>query len=138
MELNNASVNYDDSNSEAAAEEFAEEYDQYCEMGDEFECENDAGEVEEEAEPMQLQAMQHRGNKPYNAPFLSREEFTRCMKEGLCLRCKKPGHVARDCSLPPPPRRSSSSSSYRNPMQSQSYASRPSANRSFPPSRRNF
>ena len=28
---------------------------------------------------------------------LSKEEREHCMKEGLCLRCRKKGHVARNC-----------------------------------------
>ena len=28
---------------------------------------------------------------------LSKEERERCMKEGLCLRCRKKGHVAQNC-----------------------------------------
>ena len=30
-------------------------------------------------------------------PNVSREEFTRCWKNRLCLNCKQPGHMARDC-----------------------------------------
>lgn len=33
-------------------------------------------------------------------PGVSKEEFERCRKEGLCLKCKEPGHLARDCSKP--------------------------------------
>jgi len=40
-----------------------------------------------------------RNRKPASrAQQLSREEFARCMKERLCLRCKKPGHFARNCT----------------------------------------
>ena len=28
---------------------------------------------------------------------LTAGERERCMKEGLCLRCRKPGHIAKDC-----------------------------------------
>ena len=28
---------------------------------------------------------------------LTPEERERCMKEGLCLRCRKPGHIAKNC-----------------------------------------
>src|SRR5258705_10063884 len=42
-----------------------------------------------------------RNRKPASrAQQLSREEFARCMKEKLCLRCKKPGHFARNCTKP--------------------------------------
>jgi hypothetical protein len=34
------------------------------------------------------------------AQKVSREEFARCMKLKLCLRCKKPGHIARNCKAP--------------------------------------
>lgn len=30
-------------------------------------------------------------------PGVSKEEFERCRKEGLCLKCKEGGHLARDC-----------------------------------------
>ena len=28
---------------------------------------------------------------------LTPEERQRCMTEGLCLRCRKPGHIAKNC-----------------------------------------
>lgn len=31
---------------------------------------------------------------------LSREEFTYCQRNKLCLRCKEPGHLARGCTKP--------------------------------------
>jgi hypothetical protein len=31
-------------------------------------------------------------------PGVTKEEFERCRKEGLCLKCKEPGHLARDCN----------------------------------------
>lgn len=31
---------------------------------------------------------------------VSKEEFERCRREGLCLKCKQGGHIARDCSKP--------------------------------------
>lgn len=37
------------------------------------------------------------GNK---VPGVSKEEFERCRKEGLCLKCKQSGHLARDCTKP--------------------------------------
>jgi hypothetical protein len=30
-------------------------------------------------------------------PGVSREDYERCRTEGLCINCKKPGHVAKDC-----------------------------------------
>ena len=48
-------------------------------------------------------------NKPHPVPMdignievekpqkLTPEERERCMKEGLCLRCRKPGHIAKNC-----------------------------------------
>ena len=32
-----------------------------------------------------------------HAPPMSREEYQRCRQNGLCLKCKKPGHTARFC-----------------------------------------
>lgn len=31
-------------------------------------------------------------------PGVTKEEFERCRKEGLCLKCKEAGHLARDCT----------------------------------------
>lgn len=33
-------------------------------------------------------------------PGVSKEEYERCRKEGLCLKCKEAGHLARDCTKP--------------------------------------
>jgi hypothetical protein len=30
-------------------------------------------------------------------PGVSKAEFERCRREGLCLKCKQPGHIAREC-----------------------------------------
>ena len=29
---------------------------------------------------------------------LTPEERDKCMRQGLCLRCRKPGHMAKDCT----------------------------------------
>lgn len=39
-------------------------------------------------------------NSKGNVPGVSKEEYERCRKEGLCLKCKQTGHLARDCSKP--------------------------------------
>jgi hypothetical protein len=57
-------------------------------------------------------AMQSNYGRPQNrnrVPNISKEEFTRCRHLGLCLRCKQPGHVARNCSYSADHARSSSS-----------------------------
>jgi hypothetical protein len=33
-------------------------------------------------------------------PGITKEEFERCRKDGLCLKCKQAGHLARDCNKP--------------------------------------
>ena len=33
-------------------------------------------------------------------PGISKEDYERCRRENRCLRCKQPGHVARDCNKP--------------------------------------
>jgi hypothetical protein len=59
--------------------------------GDVDEASNDSGD--------QLNAVSS-GRKPISrAQQLSREEFARCMKNKLCLRCKKPGHISRNCKV---------------------------------------
>jgi len=109
MELGNMNV-------ENGNDEVDQEYQLYLAQGDEYESnygtwddeeKGDQGSDEKE-EAEQLNAMQSSNltGKRHAAPFLSKEEFTRCMKNGLCLRCKQPGHVARYCSLPRPPFRS--------------------------------
>lgn len=35
---------------------------------------------------------------PFRVPGVSREEVERCITNGLCILCKKPGHTARYCS----------------------------------------
>jgi len=39
-------------------------------------------------------------NKASTVPGVSKEEYARCRKEGLCLKCKQSGHLARDCTKP--------------------------------------
>jgi hypothetical protein len=105
LNLNEASTSSHESTVEpewTVAQE--DEYNRYINEGDNYEprfdvwdaaCESES--IEEEKE--QLQAIQHR-TKSYSAPYMPREELDRCMKERLCLRCKKPGHIARFCTLP--------------------------------------
>jgi hypothetical protein len=98
---------YDDC---AVTEEQEDEYQRYLDEGENFEPNFNMWDAieEEEDKAEQLQAVQHRTrNATGRAPFLPRDEFTRCMKERLCLRCKKPGHIARNCPLLPPPHRPS-------------------------------
>ena len=38
------------------------------------------------------------GNNKARTPGLSRDEFQRCFKGGLCFNCKKPGHLKKDCT----------------------------------------
>jgi hypothetical protein len=110
MELGN--LNLTDSStsySTAAAdsewpEEHEDEYTRYLNEGDNYEPRFDVwdgqeSDVHQEEKIEQLQAMQQR-NRNYSAPIMPFEEFTRCMQNRLCLRCKKPGHIARNCSLP--------------------------------------
>jgi hypothetical protein len=48
---------------------------------------------------VELNAINRHNSKPATkAQLLSREEFARCMKNKLCLRCKRPGHLARNCT----------------------------------------
>jgi Retrotransposon gag protein len=111
MELSNITAsNKDETN-------YEEEYEKYLEAGDAYEMSSTNEEVVEEPEDgnqgeeteEQLQAMYNhnssnqRFGKPrgrINVPNLRFDEFTRLMKEGKCLRCKRPGHIARNCSLP--------------------------------------
>jgi hypothetical protein len=73
--------------------------------GDDFEQPNSDdtspsdGQVDTGAELFNV--MQSNFGRPPNhnrVPNISKEEFTRCRRLGLCLRCKQPGHVARNCS----------------------------------------
>ena len=40
------------------------------------------------------------GTSSSRVPGVTKADYERCRKEGLCLRCKQAGHVARDCSKP--------------------------------------
>jgi hypothetical protein len=40
---------------------------------------------------------QGRSTSGTKVPGVTKEEFERCRKEGLCLKCKVSGHLARDC-----------------------------------------
>ena len=109
MELGNVNMiencNYEQSSDPEVIGEQEDEYKRYLEEGENYEPNFDIWDGmdqkncnEENSE--QLQAIQQRNGRA--APFLPQEEFTRCMKERLCLRCKKPGHIARHCPLRPP------------------------------------
>jgi hypothetical protein len=98
-------------------DQYNEEYEKYLEEGDEYEIEEtvdtaeESGEQEDDTAEEQLQAMyssnrlsnpsNQRRPTPSRVANLSREEFIRLMKERKCLRCKKPGHFARNCTQPP-------------------------------------
>ena len=110
MELGNLNLNDSStSHSTAAAdsewsEEHEDEYTRYLNEGDNYEPRFDVWDgqepdIDQEEKIEQLQAMQQH-NRNYSAPIMPFEEFTRCMQNRLCLRCKKSGHIARNCPLP--------------------------------------
>ena len=41
-----------------------------------------------------------KGSKANHVPGVSKADYERCRREGLCLKCKQPGHVARECTKP--------------------------------------
>jgi hypothetical protein len=95
------------------------EYERYIELGDDYQQEetesvqwNNPSNDEEESTPqLQVISVPTRSDGRRNsAPFLSEQEFTRRMREGLCLRCARPGHVARYC----PTQASNSNQNHRN------------------------
>ena len=60
--------------------------------------------------PMELGSMEGSDNSPkdealgvmrgnYRGPSLPKEEVEECIRKGLCFRCKKQGHIKRDCPL---------------------------------------
>jgi hypothetical protein len=54
----------------------------------------------QEAHPDSVNAITRRLDRPraqQHAPPMSKEEYERCRREGLCLKCKKTGHTARFC-----------------------------------------
>jgi len=112
MELGNLNVEAEASTEQKENEqEWSSEYERYLEEGDEYEFapQMDAGvELEQgrsgEEQIQQLQAMNFRGGgngRNFARAPLTEAEFARRRKEGLCLRCGKPGHIARNCSVPP-------------------------------------
>lgn len=108
MELGNLNTSTSHSSQEPE-EQYDEEdkeveYQRFLQEGDNYQPSFDIwNSVEQqdipEAEIEQLQAIQRRSFS--RVPDISREEFDRCMRERLCLRCKKPSHIARDCPLRP-------------------------------------
>jgi hypothetical protein len=38
-----------------------------------------------------------KSTKASHVPGVSKADYERCRREGLCLKCKQPGHVAREC-----------------------------------------
>jgi hypothetical protein len=62
--------------------------------------------MEEMRAQQSLHAMFQRGksagpsNKANHVPGVSKADYERCRREGLCLKCKQPGHVARECTKP--------------------------------------
>jgi Ty3 transposon capsid-like protein/Zinc knuckle len=50
-----------------------------------------------EEESNNVGQMNYVGNNNRRVPNVSKEEFEKCMKANLCLRCKKEGHFARNC-----------------------------------------
>jgi hypothetical protein len=116
MELGNLNAALDEIKKEEEQEDVLDsEYQRYLEEGDDYEPnyeiwqqEESQEHEEEETGVEQLQAMQQRRGP--RAPYVPPEEFRRCMRDGLCLKCKKPGHIHRNC-----PNSNSSSSSSRPP-----------------------
>ena len=117
MELSNIDSNT--SNQDEAILE--QEYERYLDEGDMYESSelfeqgnelvdnnnNNNINLKSEVVEEQLQAaFAHRNrSKPFNqrdrtyVPNISYDEFIRLRREGKCLRCKKPGHIARNCPL---------------------------------------
>jgi hypothetical protein len=143
MDLGN--VNVDDQELiELTGEDLEQEYQQYLENGEEYEYDYTAkqqtsitqqGEKSEEQEE-KLNFIKNRASREQ---LMTRQEFTRCIQQRLCLRCKQPGHVARFCPLP----RSNRRPPYPSPSYSSNVSSRTSYNpnnfnRNYNNSQRNF
>jgi hypothetical protein len=114
MELGNLNSRETEENLKPVEEDvFQQEYQRYLEEGDEYEPNYEFWKVQDPAEQEeegsrenleQLQAMQQRLRKPGTgprAPYLPPNEYERCMRNGLCLKCKQPGHIHRNCPNTP-------------------------------------
>jgi hypothetical protein len=40
------------------------------------------------------------GGSGTKVPNISKEDYERCRREGVCIKCKEPGHIASKCSKP--------------------------------------
>jgi hypothetical protein len=141
MELGNVNISTAEMEEGDAADApyYEAEYERYLMEGDDYDAESSEinAALQEGVSTVQLQTMQQsRPHNPNRAPYLSREEFTRCMNQGLCLRCKKPGHVSRNCELPREPRQSNPQHRYSRFQSRVNYQN--SRRGLFQPARRNF
>ena len=76
--------------------------------------------VEDSSDSTEQESLNAMGNRPYRPggnsmrgtgnrggmrsftprQQLSQQEFAYCQRNRLCLRCKEPGHIARNCTKP--------------------------------------
>lgn len=148
MELGNVNVDFTDEDYNLLSEEYDRyltEGDDYIQPADDIDSTETTTPYDEEDQQQQLHlnAIQINSNSnstPFRSPFssssrLSRDDFIYCYRNRLCLRCKRPGHISRNCRQTP----ASSSSSWRNTNNRINLNSRnlfPSSSSSFYPTRR--
>jgi len=56
--------------------------------------------LQQQLNALSNRSQDRRSNSGNKIPDISREVYQRCRAEGVCIRCKETGHIAKDCKKP--------------------------------------